>query len=358
MIEGNKPVELIKPAKLSKGGRIAAVSLSFGGPGQFPHRYRIGKKQLEDRFGVTVVETRHALREPQWLKDNPEARAEDLMAAFADDSIDGIISTIGGDDSIRTLPFMDLNVIRSHPKVFMGYSDTTITHLVCHAASLVSFYGPAIMAGFGENGGMFPYMAESVDKALFSSGPIGAIPPNPDGWSVEFLDWGDPGNQEKKRKLIGSTGWKFHQDDGVIEGPAFGGCLEVLDWARGTQVWPRPDRLDNAVLFLETSEEAPAPAIVARFIRSLAAMGELEKLSGILLGRPGGQLDPVRFVDYEKALVDTVRLEYGLKRMPIVTNLDFGHTDPMFVIPMGVNIRIDSGKREISIPGNAVVERS
>ena len=114
---------LIKPKRLQAGDRVAAVSLSWGGAGQFPHRYEAGKRQLQEEFGLEVVETRHARRDPEWLHRNPEARAEDLMGAFSDASIQGIVSIIGGDESIRLLPFVDLDVIRSNPKVFLGYSE-------------------------------------------------------------------------------------------------------------------------------------------------------------------------------------------------------------------------------------------
>ena len=93
------------------------------------------------------------------------------MEAFADSSIRGIVSTIGGDDSIRLLPFLDLGLIRDNPKVFSGYSDTTVTHFACLNAGLTTFYGPSIMAEFGENGGPFPYMTASVKQALFSTEP-------------------------------------------------------------------------------------------------------------------------------------------------------------------------------------------
>jgi muramoyltetrapeptide carboxypeptidase LdcA involved in peptidoglycan recycling len=92
-----------------------------------------------------VIETRHALHDEAWLAANPQARADDLMEAFSDPTIRAIISTIGGDDSIRILPYIDLNVIRANPKIFLGYSDSTITHLACFKAGLISFYGPAIL---------------------------------------------------------------------------------------------------------------------------------------------------------------------------------------------------------------------
>ena len=101
-------------------------------------------------FGLIVVETTYALRDPEWISRNPQARADDLMRALADPTIKAIISMIGGEDSIRLLPYIDLNIIRTNPKIFMGYSDTTITHYICWKAGLSSFYGPSFMAGFAE----------------------------------------------------------------------------------------------------------------------------------------------------------------------------------------------------------------
>src|SRR5688572_25192737 len=100
---------MIKPRKLNPGDKIATVSLSWGGPSVFPHRYQIGVQQLKDEFRLQVMEMPNTLRDADWLAKNPRARADDLMQAFADPSIKGIFATIGGDDSIRLLPFIDLN---------------------------------------------------------------------------------------------------------------------------------------------------------------------------------------------------------------------------------------------------------
>lgn len=127
---------MLKPKKLNSGDKVAAITLSWGGAGLLPYRYEAGKRQLQDMFGVPVVETPHALRDPKWISRNPQARADDLMQAFADPTIKAIISMIGGDDSIRILPLIDLNIIRSNPKIFMGYSDTTVTHFACWKAGL------------------------------------------------------------------------------------------------------------------------------------------------------------------------------------------------------------------------------
>ena len=342
---------------MRKPRRLAAVSLSWGGPGAFPHRYEVGRRQLEETFGVELVAMPHALREPEWLAAHPEARAADLMAAFADPSIQGIVSTIGGEDSIRILRHLDLEVIRANPKVFLGYSDTTVAHFACLKAGLVSFYGPSVMTGFAENGGMFPYMVESVRRTLFSAEPVGVVEPNRDGWTVEFLDWAEPANQEKMRMLQPSEPWPFLQGEESAEGRLVGGCLEVMEFLRGTSVWPSDEIWDGAILFLETSAEAPSPDVLRRALRSYVAMGILGKLSGILLGRPGGAVPPEDFGKYDDALLQVVASEEGLVDLPVVTRMDFGHTDPFFVLPLGVTARIDCDARRFSLPESAVTER-
>ena len=330
------------------------MTLSWGGPGAFPHRYAAGKRQLEEAFGLTVVEMPHTLAEPDWLARNPRARADDLMAAFADDSIRAIVSTIGGEDSIRILPFLDLATVAANPKAFVGYSDTTVTHLACYQAGLVSFYGPALMAGFAENGGMHRYLAESFRRTLFVAEPPGVVEPNAEGWTVEFLDWADPANQTRRRALTPSTGWRFLQGEGVHGGPLIGGCFEVVEWMRGTAYWPAPEQWDGALLFLETSEEAPGPSEVARALRIYALEGVLERLSGILFARPGGDVDPSKFGEYDAAILGVVRGEQGLDRLPVVTGMDFGHTDPIVTLPYGIRAEIDCDARQLRIVESAV----
>jgi muramoyltetrapeptide carboxypeptidase LdcA involved in peptidoglycan recycling len=347
---------MIKPQKLQPGDKVATVSLSWGGPGTIPARYEIGKKQFQDEFGVQVVEMQHTLKNAEWISRNPRARADDLMAAFFDPSIKAILSTIGGEDSIRILPFLDLDLIKDNPKIFMGYSDTTITHMACFKAGLSTFYGPSIMAGFGENAGMFPYMVNAVRKTLFSSEPIGQLVPNMDGWTVEHLDWANPDNQNIKRKLTPSSGWRFLQGQGKVSGHLVGGCFEVFDWLRGTPYWPTPQQWENAILFIETSEEAPPPAQVKYGLRAMAALGVLSRISGILFGRPGGDISPDKFTDYDAVLKQVVKDENGLSNLPIISNIDIGHTDPMMVLPYGATMEIDCEERTITIPENAVTD--
>ncbi len=350
---------MIKPKALKPGDTIATVSLSWGGAGLFPHRYEAGKRQLMDAFGLRVVEMPHALRPPEWVAQNPRARARDLMQALSDPAIHGIISCIGGDDSIRTLPYTDLEVIRNHPKVFMGFSDTTVTHFAFLKAGVVSFYGPSILAGFGENGGLHGYLANSVRQILFGTQIPGAITPNTTGWTVERLEWARPELQGRVRTLQPSDGWHWLQGSGVAHGRLIGGCLEVLDWLRGSDYWPSREEWRGALLFIETSEEAPPPETVVRMLRPLMLMGILPNLSGVLMGRPGGAtLTVADHARHEHAVHTFLRDECGLPDLPLVTNMDFGHTDPIMTLPLGVMAELDCDRRVFSITEAATLKLS
>jgi muramoyltetrapeptide carboxypeptidase LdcA involved in peptidoglycan recycling len=344
---------MIKPRALRPGDRIAAISLSSGWPNVYPGAYCDGKRQLEEAFGVQVIESRHALADRNWLAAHPEVRAADLVEVLRDPSIQGIVSTIGGDDSIRMLPFLDLSVIRENPKVFVGYSDATVTHFAFLKAGVISFYGPSIMAGFDENSGLLPYTAESVRQVIFgSSFASAAILPNRDGWTCASFAWDDEKRNEKPRKLQPCSGWRWLQGKGRHRGRLVGGCLDVIDWLRGTSIWPDQSVWRDSVVFLEISSEVRSALPVVRMLRALAATGALRETRGILFGRPCG--DEAGFQEFDEAVLQ-VLAELGLDSLPVVTRMDFGHTDPKFIVPYRVEMEIDCDGQQIQFLESATI---
>lgn len=346
---------LIKPKKLISGDTVAAISLSWGGAGCFPERYAIGKKRLTEIFSLNVRESKHALRDPEWIYKNPEARAADLMDAFRNPEIKGIFSIIGGDDSIRLLPYIDYDVIRNNPKVFIGFSDTTVTHFICLKAGITTFYGPAILTAFAENVKMHQYTVDSLNKTIFTNDVIGVLLQNNEGWTNEFLDWAVSANQHIARKLNPPSSWRFIQGNEKVTGRLIGGCVEVLQFLMGTEIWPELSVWDNTILFIETSEEGILPKQVEWFLRNLGAQKILQRINGLLFSKPGGhQINPNDFKQYDESILKVLK-EFDRIDLPVVTNLDFGHTDPMMTLPYGCMTQIDVQSKQINILENAAI---
>lgn len=346
---------LIKPSMLKRGDKIAAITLSWGGAAIFPYRFEVGKKRLEEIFGLEVVPTKHALKSAEWIYNNPKARADDLMDAFSDQNVKAIITMIGGDDSIRLLPFIDFDIIKNNPKVFMGFSDSTISHFMCLKAGLASFYGSSILTSFAENVSMHEYSTKSVHRTLFSNDIVGEIPENEEGWTKELLDWKDENNQKIKRKLNKNKGWNFiGNTSDTCNGRLIGGCMESMQFLNGTKLWPELNLWNESILFLETSETGNEPSHLLRFMRNFAAQGILQKLKGILFSKPGGQLiTEQRFVEYDNAILKVFN-EYEIPLIPIVSNMDFGHSEPRWIIPYGALAEINPVKQTVSISENTV----
>lgn len=336
---------MIRPRALEPGDTVAAISLSSGLAAAFPHRYQAGKRQLAETFDLNVIETPNALRDNAWLHDNPQARADDLHWALENDDVTAVISTIGGDDSIRTVPYLDLDVIRRHPKVFLGYSDTTIQHLVNRRAGIVSFHGPGFMTDLAENGGIHPYVEAAVRAALFSAEPFDLDAAS--DWTEEFLDWADPSLQSRRRRWWPNPGWHWLQGDEPVTGELIGGCGEILEIAKGTAIWPPAAEWDGAVFLLETSEEAPSPGRILLWLRGYLALGILERLGALLLARAMGYTQQQTFALWRVVL--GVLAEAGRPDLPVVANVDYGHTSPAGVLPLGCRVRVDPVHQTIAV---------
>lgn len=341
---------LLKPEKLKLGDKVATVSPSWGGAGDPPLRWRYeqGIKRLEEVFGLEVVPMPNSLRGSEDLYNNPQLRAEDLMEAFRDKSIKAIIANIGGEDSIRLLPYIDFEVITKNPKIFMGYSDVTISHLFCHKANLSSFYGPAILTDFAENVEMDPYTIEMLRRTLFSNEPIGEIKP-PKAWTSEYLEW-DEVNKHTRRTMQKNTGYEVLQGSEVVQGRLIGGCIEVLEFAKGTAIWPEQKEWENSILFFETSEEKPEPVSLKYWLRNYAAQGILQIAKGIIFAKPQDE----HYYDEYKEVIIQIMKENDLEDLPILYNLSFGHTEPKFILPYGAMAMIDCKRGTFSIIDSGV----
>ena len=171
---------------------IAVVSLSRGVLGEAfaQHEVEIGLQRLAG-YGVNVRFMPNARRGIDYLTAHPEARAADFLQAFRDPGIDMILCAIGGDDTYRLLPYLfDHDELRRAVtgKVFLGFSDTTVNHMMLHKVGLPTFYGQAFLPDVCElSPAMMPY-TEHYFTELLRTGTIREVTPS-DVWYESRTDF-------------------------------------------------------------------------------------------------------------------------------------------------------------------------
>lgn len=336
----------LKPKKITPGDTIAVLSPSAGLPSIFPHIFDNGLKILKD-WKLNIKEYPTARAKADFLRCNPQIRAKDINDAFADSEIKAIITSTGGDDSVRILPFLDKEIIKSNPKIFMGYSDATTIHTYCNQLGLITFYGPSIMAGFSQMKALPESFEAHVKEMLFEPKPEYEYH-SYDVYCDGYPDWVNKENTGKVNELKKNDGWHWLQGSGVVQGELFGGCIEVLEMMNGTVFWPDKEFWNGKILILETSEAKPSLHEIDHVLRNYGMQGIYDKIKGILFGRARNYSDEEK-LELEKKIISIVAGEFGRVDLPVIANMDFGHTDPQLVLPLGVKAEINYQKRKIRL---------
>ncbi len=347
----------IIPSRLQPGDKVAIVSPSAACAYLFPQVYELGIRRLQTIFNLIPIELPTTRKSPEYLSRNPEARADDINTAFEDASIKAIIATTGGSDCIRILPYLDRKIILAHPKIFLGYSDITNIHVLLWNLGLISYYGGALMSQFGMQGAMHDYTINSIKKALFDT-EVGYINKPAEYTDYDF-DWSDTSKLFIKRPMERTPNWEWYNcDDSVLSGRLWGGCLEVLDLqlaVNSPYYLPQFEKHDDIVLYIETSEELPSSGFIYRFVAALAERNILRRLKAILVGLPKTQfmhmLPPEgrgHYVTNQREAIQQALQDYNAN-LPVVFNLNFGHTDPQIVVPNGGLVHINCKDKTIAI---------
>ncbi len=335
-------------SKLSKGDKVAIVSPSFAAPAVWPHVHELGLKRIREVFELESVEYPATAK----LDATSEEKAADLIATYSDPEIKAVISTLGGDIQVTYIKNLPNEPFVSNPKPFFGFSDCSHFSNFLFLNGVPSYYGAAIFTQFAHQKEMNPYSLKYIKHALFDEGEIELLPS--ESFNDIGLDWGDSANLDKERTYEPNEGWVWDGDKNT-EGILWGGCVESVDemLRHGVQI-PSLEQFEDIVLMLETSEEIPSANYVMRFFRALGERGILERVKGLIIGRAKAQefhmlRTPEERAQYRKdqqeTILKTVRA-YN-KEIPIVQNVDFGHTEPQIPMPYGSKIRIDSENQKI-----------
>ncbi len=334
--------------KLSKGDQVAVISPSAGLPGLFPWVQDLGLERLHNIFGLIPLEYPTTRTMGASLED----RARDVMAAFADPKNKAVFTSIGGSDQIKLIKHLDPEVFLKNPKPFFGFSDNTHLHNFLWNLGIPSYYGSAIMTQLAMQGSMQELTINSLNHALFDTGEFELEVAN--AYNDEGLDWSVKENLSRNRKMETNDGLVWDGDKDVA-GILWGGCVESLIVQATTGKYlPKGEDLDGTVLFIETAEDIPEHWIVEYLLTGFGERGWLNKFQAILVGRPKAwefnkQNDTATKAAYRKQQQETVLKVVRAYNplIPVIQNIDFGHTDPQVLLPSGNRVRIAASEKKI-----------
>jgi muramoyltetrapeptide carboxypeptidase LdcA involved in peptidoglycan recycling len=344
-VRGGTPVPKAEP-----GDRVAVLSPAFAAPAVSAAVHDQAMRRLTEATGLIPVEY-PTTRE---LGASAEARAADVVAAFADPGIRAVLATIGGDDQVTVVPYLDAEVIASDPKPFLGYSDNTNLHSYLWNLGVPSFYGGSTQVHLGPGPRIDDAHLRSLRAALLDGGHVELTDP---GESEDFgLPWTDPRALEEFGEREPTEPWAWAGPSALVEGPTWGGCLEVIDQIAMADRMPSLADLMGTILLLETSEELPSADTVKRWVRGLGERGVLDVIAGVLVARPvvselgspvPSAIERTRLRDAQRDTVIEQVHRYNPSAV-VCVGVPFGHTRPQWIIPYGGTIRLDGTTRTVT----------
>ena len=340
---------LLSPPKARPGDRVAVLSPSFAAPAVAPEVHEQAMRRLQEITGLIPVEYPTTRK----LGARPRERARDLMAAFADDSIRAICATIGGDDQITVIPHLDPEVVRAHPKPFLGYSDNTHLHHFLTTCGLRSFYGGSTQVHLGPGPHVDPEHAAGLRAALLTGEKLKITRPAQS--EDHCLDWGDLAVLTSFGQREDTEEWTWAGPRAGVTGRTWGGCLEVVsDLLAAGRFAMAPTDLEGAVLLIELSEEITPTRAVFRMLRALGERGVLAAAAAVLFARspvssfqtrPDDETRRAMRVERNEMVIETIA-DYNPQAV-VCCGVPFGHTRPQWILPYGGRVAVDGAARTV-----------
>jgi muramoyltetrapeptide carboxypeptidase len=259
----------------------------------------------QDGFQVELAPGVHDRK--GYLAGDDEKRARDLEGFFCRPDLDAIFCARGGFGSIQLIPHLTER-IRSHPKIFAGYSDvTSLLNWLLQSCGMVTFHAPMVAMDFAR--GLSPRSRDHLWGTLTGEKWM---------WQIEV---GEVIRSGKARAAM------------------LGGCLSVVVTTLGT-----PYEIDTTgkMLFLEDIGEKPYR--VERMLTHLKMAGKLERLAGLVFGDftqcNGEGTRNVREIICE--------LFHGAP-YPVVMGIPAGHGRENLALPFGVKMALDADVGTLSL---------
>lgn len=322
----------IKPPRLRHGDTIGIVA-----PASAPPDPKAIDRSVEvlKKLGFVPKLAKNVRKRWGFLAGTDRERAGDLMDMFGDRKVNAILCVRGGYGSARLLPLLNYEMIRKHPKIFIGYSDITSLHCAfLKCSNLISFHGPMLNSDFIKKD--FPeFTLESFLRILMHPEPAG---------SIRFggvVDAKKGGHKETPATIR----------SGKASGQLLGGNISLLCASLGTPYQPS---FKDKLLFLEDLDEVPYR--FDRMLTQLLNAGLLQQVAGVAIGVNANCSDPNarNCKEYRQTMHDVLKERLSPLKVPVVENLPFGHIPINATLPVGARATLDANKCDLIISEAAV----
>lgn len=323
LLEKGKDSMGIVPPRLQPGDEVRVISPSRSMAIIKEKQVEIARNRLE-ALGFHVTFGKHVHTHDEFFSTSIEERIEDLHDAFLDPNVKGVFTAIGGYNANQLLKYIDFNIIKNNPKVFIGYSDITALNLsIYQKTGLITYSGPHFST-FGMKHGL-EYTMNSFIEAITNDAPYEIAPS--EFWSDDpwYLDQEDRTFHEQEDYLI--------LQEGSGEGTIMGGNLCTMNLLQGTEFMPS---LKGSVLFIEDDDESHALTF-DRDLQSLLHLPDANDIQAIVIGRFQKDSQVT-----EEALRKIISSKRELSHIPIIANVNFGHVSPIATLPIGGKVTIEA----------------
>ena len=325
--------------KLEAGDIIGIYSPSSPITHSCPNRFERAKKYLHDK-GFKIIEGNLTGKYDYYRSGTIKERVEELNDLIRNPEVKCIMSTIGGMNSNSILPYIDYEAFKRNPKIIIGYSDVTAILLAIYAQTgIITYYGPALVASFGELPPFVDSTYKYFEEILMDKIKIPYVFETPEYWTDEHVNW----ETQYRRKEKSENQW-ITVYGGKVSGRVIGGNLNTIQGIWGSKYMP--EIMDGDILFIEDSLKDSAT--IERSFSFLKVNGVFDRISGIILGKHElfDDLNTGR-KPYE-ILLEVL----GDKKLPFIADFDCCHTHPMLTLPIGCEIELDATEQKVSIIEN------
>lgn len=279
-------------------------------------------------LGFIVTYAEHTNEEDVLGSSSILSRVKDLHEAFLDPEVKGILTAIGGFNSNELLPYIDFELIKRHPKVLCGYSDiTALCNAITTKTGLLTYVGPHFSSFQMDE--LQDYQTENFELATMKEEAFDVRASK--SWSQD--EWYLP---QPKRELHRNQ-WKVYSQSTPVTGICYGGNLGTFQLLFGTPFLPE---LEQSILFVENAEEND----YHDFARGLASLLQVVRHpKALLIGRFPKETDMT-----EERLLAILGKYPLLKEIPVIYDMNFGHTQPIFTIPIGDRVTVDTTTKQLT----------